>query len=1180
MSRNTSQKTQKYVKKDPISHCLDRPDMYIGSTRPRTQEEFVVVNRNFKIQKKQVKYSPGILRIFIEPLSNVIDNVARSKQAKNPVTKISIEIDEKTGLTSFWNDGEVIPIEIHSEEKCYNHTLIFGHLLTSSNYNDNEERYDISGRNGVGVKLTNVFSRRFTVQGSDPVSQKYLSQTWSNNMRNVTEPKVKTSKLKKGYTKIEYLPDFERFKLKGYTRDILAVYKKYIIDTAMITGIPVYFNGEKIHIRSLVDYAHLYSEEKTNEVLHIKTKNAQVVLTPANAYQTVSFANGVCTTLGGVHVDEWSEKLFRPIVNKLNKPKKPQISIKDVKGCFRLFVVASVKNPRFESQSKLRLEEPLIKATVRKTHIAKICKWSIMERLEDIIKSKEFTVLKKVERKRGFTKIEKLDRANKEGGRYGRECTLILVEGDSAKTYAVYGIDIGAFGKQGRDWFGIYALRGKILNVRNASPTSIAKNAIVVDIIKALGLKQELDYTEEKAFKTLRYGRVLTIADADVDGVHINSLIQNLFHTLFPSLLNREEPFLTFMQTHIASVKLNRKEILFYDEREFNKFAQEFKQKYPNKKLSYKYFKGLGSSDQKMIAKTFGKKIVYMVDDEHTTEAMNKAFHKKHSDSRKNWLAQYNPENIKLKWNGEDNEIRRLKFSDFIDTELIKFSLADCKRSIPHVLDGLKESQRKILYVAFKKKLEYNKAEKKVAQFGAQVALHSGYHHGEQNLFGTLIKMVQEFPGSNNIPLFYPDGQFGSRLEMGSDAASPRYINTKLEQLTRLLFPVEDNELLKYLEDDGESVEPDRYVPIIPMILINGITAGIGTGWSCSVPCYNPFDVVEAVRIWIENDGKIFETNDNIVVSLISDLDPWYNNWKGIIEMKNGKYVSKGIIENQGRKKVITELPIGMATNTFKNKLDNLLEAKQISDYENNSTVEEVKFTITESQNGIPCNEKNLKLTSYIHTSNMVMFTDEGLKKFETVEEIISYFCEKRLELYKKRKRNILNKLKADISYIGNKKRFMKEVIEGKIKLFKKQGGKNIARPIRDIVRELEERKYDKVFKGEKKQKEDEEKDEKEEEEKKSGYDYLLNMQFRSITQEKINKLEDDLKSKIKEEKKIKKTNVKDIWLDELEKFEDAYELYLERKEKEREEAEKERQKALKKQQRKEKKERKKKRKR
>lgn len=1126
---------QKYVKKDPISHIIDRPDMYVGSTRSRKVEEYVVVDENFHIERREIDVSPAILRIFIEPLSNIVDNVARSIKNKNNVSKIYINIDETTGETTFQNDGDVISVEMHPEEKCYNHTMIFGQLLTSSNYDDDEDRENISGRNGLGIKVANVFSKKFYVEGADPDNKKLLKQTWENNMRKVSEPIITALKTKKGYTKIVFTPDFSQFGLTGYTSDILSLYKRFVVDTAMLTKVPTFYNDVEIPVKNLPDYSKLYSTKEV-ESLHIKCTESEVVIMSDENNGNISFANGIYTPLGGTHVDAWNEAIFRPLLEKINKPKKPQLNISDIKKFFKLFIVATVKKPEFDSQSKTKLESPQVKVEVKKSHISTISSWSIMERLEDMIRAKEMVVLKKSERKkRGHERIEGLDPANNEGGTKGRDCTLILVEGLSAKTYAVWGIQKGVYGKSGRDWYGIYALRGKVLNTRNATPTSVSKNNVVTDIIKSLGLRYDDDYTKDENFEKLRYGKVMVITDADVDGLHICGLIQNFFHSLFPSLLKRQEPFLVGMQTPIVRVYLGKNDKLFYDEREYKKYVLLN----ADKKINKKYYKGLGASNEKDVIETFGEKIIEFYEDEKTFDTMNKVFHKKYSEQRKDWLEKYNQDNIVLKWTDNIHEKIKISFSEYINTELIKFSLDDCKRSIPSLIDGMKESHRKVLFVCFKRALKYSGKTLKVAQLAGSVAEKSGYHHGEQNLYKTITGMANDFVGSNNIPLLYRDGQFGSRIVGGDDAANARYIYTKLDYLTRLIYREEDDVLLEYLEDDGESVEPKFYVPIIPMILVNGCTCGIGTGWSSYIPCYNPLEIIDSVKIWLEHDGNvIIEEQDNIL-SLLPEIKPWYRGYTGNIEkIEENKYISWGKIETDTKNNIIVnELPIGMWTDDFKDMLEQFKQDKYITNYKNYSTPKNVNFTIKESEDGIKCDEKNLKLFKYIRTSNMVLFTEQcTLKKFNSTDQIIDQFCKVRYDFYTKRKMFILNSLEHNIKFLGNKKRFLQEVRDGEIKLFEIKNGKRESRKNEDIINELQTRGYDR----DKSLTEDDI-----EEKSGTGYEYLLRLQIGSITAEKINKLQNDIDSNIKERDELQLKTEKHLWLEDLEKFEIEYKKWL-----------------------------------
>jgi DNA gyrase/topoisomerase IV subunit B len=1624
--KNNSMPPKKvYTKKDPIDHVLLRSSMYVGSKTLKTYDDYVAINDedkdNYKIIKKYINSSPAILRIFIEVLSNAVDNVDRSRKAKIPCTAIKVNINKETGETSVWNDGDIIPIEMHTEEKMYNHTLIFGHMLTGSNYDDTEER-EISGLNGLGCKLCNIFSSKFTVKGLDPINKKTFEQTWTNNMKSPSEPIVKATKEKKGYTEVRYFPDFKQFDLEGYTDDIISLYTKYVIDAAMLTGVKVYFNNELIEVNNLVSYSKLY-DLPSDESLHIKNPNIEVLITPSEEFQSIAFTNGIFNRLGGQHVDSVSEALFRPLVEKFNKKGKPQLNIKDIKQFFKIFVNCKVVNPEFDSQNKEKLESPKVPFEVKPADIKKLLKWSVISDIEDIIRAKEMVVLKKTEKKKkAHVKIEGYDQANNAGGKLGYQCSLILCEGLSAKNYAVAGIEKGIYGKEGRNWYGIMPLRGKCvspntkiitwegeikeakdikigdflinekgektkvlklysgedtmyeiqqnkginytvnsmhtlslklsgnnnitwsettnswnmiyydisekkqktkiihckvdyeveqekcietdciyynkafcsrssltthyrrlhngikypppkksiivcnttitkeegyikmcefrdkikspdiididiedylntddhtkhllkgfklethvdweskvvyidpyilgmwlgdgfsngygfasedvelinewykwcnnnnceivhnnrddfiirkknsikrggedkripigtsetsnkncracniklnyacsndeelqilnknriiqlieydhtkrnagvnplkelldnyklinnkhipndyifndketrlkilagfidtdgyigedgrieivqsiehknlidslyliskslgfycyishktpsysykgnkkyskairlsisgngiqdiptvllrkklnhifsknslhtsikivnkgigsyigfmtdkthrflledftvthncLNVRNSIPTTIASNKVITDLIQALNLRHDVDYTDDDNYKTLSYGKVIIMTDSDVDGLHISGLLLNFFHALFPTLLEREEPFIISLQTPIVIVHKPVHKI-FYDENKYKEFEKKILEE--NKKITSKYYKGLGTFEIGDVPDTFGEKIVKYVNDEDTNTLMNKVFHKKFSDQRKEWLEYYNPNpSFSLDDAGKDVD---MEISKFLDNEVIKFSHNDCKRSIPSLFDGLKESQRKVLFAVKKRNLTFNKQMLKVAQLGAYTAEHTNYHHGEGNLFDTIIKMAHDFVGSNNIPLLYRGGMFGVRADGGKGAASPRYIFTKMETLTPLLFRSEDDVLLEYVIDDGDQVEPKFYIPIIPTVLINGAT-GIGSGWSTNIPCYNPLDIIECIKIWLDNEGEclIEDPDDGTVLSLLPEIKPWYRGFTGTIENVKDKFISYGAISKNKNKVEVTELPIGMWTDSFKETCEDWRAEKKIKDFKNYSDHKKIKFTITESDDGLNCTIDNMNLYSHLSISNMVLFNEKDQLKKYSIDEIINDFCKVRLGFYTKRKNYIIGNLEKELKFIGNKARFVKEIIEKKLNIM------NVEETI--LVKELEKRGYDKDFKNS----EDEDN-----ESSKNGYEYLLRLQVRTFTANKVKQLNDDIESLKKKLETAKNTPEKQMWLNDLKEFEDEYAKWL-----------------------------------
>jgi DNA topoisomerase-2 len=364
--------------------------------------------------------------------------------------------------------------------------------------------------------------------------------------------------------------------------------------------------------------------------------------------------------------------------------------------------------------------------------------------------------------------------------------------------------------------------------------------------------------------------------------------------------------------------------------------------------------------------------------------------------------------------------------------------------------------------------------------------------------------------------------------------------------LTRLIFRPEDDVLLEHVEDDGEQVEPRFYIPIIPMILVNG-NIGIGTGWSSSVPCYNPLDLIECIKLWLENDGKVVTQDGETTISLFPEIKPWYRQHTGEMVLDSDqKYTSWGKLERDKNKVRVTELPVGLWTDDFKDFLEELREEKQITNYKNNSTVNTIDFTITEATDGVVCDETNLKLYKYIRTSNMVLFSESGqLKKYSSVDDIINEFCQVRFAFYIKRKKHILNNIENEIKFLGNKKRFLEEVRDGEIKLFEQGKQTRQSRKTADLVAELEKRGYDKMVEEKEDAEENEDELKKPTESKKHGYDYLLRLQIHSFTAEKIDKLKNDIANRVDERDKLKGTSEKQLWLADLEVFEKEYKKYL-----------------------------------
>ena len=1085
-----------YKKLNAIEHIHKRPDMYVGSTKNKTNEyEFLYSDNGIQFVQN-VNVNEGFVRIFLEAVSNAIDNFYRSQGGKHPMTKLQVNVCEETGVTSVCNDGNWIPIEIHEEENIYIGELIFGHLLSGSNYNDEEERVT-SGRNGLGIKLLNVFSTSFSIECFDPIKQLVYKQKWTNNMTKCSPPVITSKTGKVGYTKVTWKPDFEKFGMEKYDEVHVNLYRKYVLDAAMIMKIPVYWNKEKYYFKTFRDYVNLYVPENM-EFISGKMENMEYCICPSfcGASQ-VSFVNGMITKDGGIHVDKFQQDLYKQIIVKLSKI---NISTKDLKPYFNIFLNAVVTNPEFSSQSKTKLigGKSVLHVEIPKKVMNQIFQWEFVNDLVELHKMKEMLQLKKTEKKRGFRKIDGLDAANLAGTKHAKDCTLILCEGLSAKTYSVQGISKGFFNKSGRNYFGIYPLRGKLLNVRNKPLTTACENKEITDIIHCLNLRFDADYTKDSDFNTLTYGKVCIITDADEDGHHICALLLNFFHKLFPSLLKRSPPFFSIMMTPIAKIKTKKTVETFYNDFEYQKGLVEMENS--GVKFEVKYYKGLGTSSNAEIRESFGEKVVQFLKDELTDVNLNMVFHKQYSENRKQWLLQGRPQNYEI-------PNQEYPISLYLNQELIKYSLEDCKRSIPNLFDGLKVSQRKILYSVFKKNLTANGKSLKVAQLAGYCAENSNYHHGEQCLHETIIKMCHDFPGSNNIPYLEKDGQFGSRIYGGKDSANARYIFTKMTSMTRLLFPVEDDELLPYTLDDGMKVEPDFYLPILPLILINGCTAGIGTGWSCSIPCFNPIDILSIIRNRLMNNTVDY----NII--------PYYHGFKGTIESTSqNKFKSTGLLENiSDSKKLkfrIVELPIGVWTDKYKEELESLQENKKIKNFKNYSSTENVNFEFESLMDKKNVDPERIKLTSNLHLSNMVLFTENDLiQKFPTIESIIGNFFKKRYELYETRKSVQLKIFQKDLSILENKSRFISMVLEKTIDLNEWNE--------KDLVTFLKENHFDESCE--------------------KTFDYLFRIPIRDFTKDKFDSLQQSIEKLKGDISVLETTEPSKLWLKDLERFEKEY---------------------------------------
>lgn len=1051
---------------------------------------------------------------------------------------LKADINEETNTISIMNDGDGIDVAMHPEEGVYIPEFILGNLLTGGNYGEDGDEPDkkmgkiVGGKNGYGAKLTNIFSTSFMVETVDANRKLKYKQTFRNNMLDKEAPVIEKYN-GYPYTKITFTPDLARFKLDKLDEDTIKIMKRRVYDASacVSSNVNVYFNGEKLNLK-FPKYVNLYIGELSAIKRVSDTPNERWSITACvsqdHNFTQVSFVNGIATMRGGKHVDYVADTIAKKLTDHFNNKNAKkhgfvQLKKKDIKNNLWIFVKAIIEDPAFDTQTKEFLTTKISdfgsKCPISDEFISKLAKTGIEERAMALSKFKEsqLAVSTTPSNRKTRPNIAKLDDAAKAGTEESEKCVLIITEGDSAKTLAVSGLR--AFSEEKRQYFGIYPARGKILNVRDKDPEKVKKNDIIKDLKEILGLKAGMDLTS--SISNLRYGEIWVFTDADVDGDHIKGLLFNFLHKEWITLLQRNTSVKAIISPIVRvwkNKKKGKREIIdestiieFYSESDYEKWKEDRKQDGTYNKYNYKYYKGLATYDAQNAVTLFNNlKIVNYIWDTETIDmpiqngkdkmlqkinkseyAISLAFNKKLTDDRKTWLLNYNP-SIE-----HDMIMKDETYYEFVMNKFIRYSYDDVSRSIASICDGLKEGQRKIMFGAMKRNLI---KDIRVAQLGGYVSEHTGYHHGEASLYTTIIGLAQNYVGSNNINLLVPSGQFGSRLGgnginssgPGKDSGAPRYIFTRMTELTRVIFDPRDDPLYHYLDDDGNKIEPVWYLPIIPLILINGVD-GIGTGWSTNIAAHNPLDCIANLERLMDGQPLV-------------RMIPWYRGYKGEIKPHGSRFVSTGVYNQISKDQLeITEIPIGHSKNTLSynsyeiyirsiadgsiNKIESKgtekgekkkmvdksvkhLLTDKIKDVNVVKDVVSIRVTITfypgvlkKLLENIDELENALKLKVFISPDNMHGFNHLGqITKYNNAEEILTEFYNMRVLFYAKRKEILLADLDKELQLKSAKAQFIRDIHDENITINESVNGKNKPRKKADIVKDLRNRNYPLIY--------------------------------------------------------------------------------------------------------------------
>jgi DNA topoisomerase II len=1180
----------KYQKMTDREHILKKPDTYIGTIERTETMEYVMDTATASddaaaaaatpmLTRRNITYIPGLYKLFDEGMVNMRDHVVRQAQViadgkpgSIPVTTLEVEIDPADGTIHMTNDGNGIDVAQHPEHKLWIPEMIFGHLRTSTNYDENKKEKIVGGKNGFGFKLVLIWSVWGRVETVDHIRGLKYCQEFKNNLSEIVPPVITKSKVKP-YTRVSFRPDYTRFGLPGnnLTADMIALFMKRTYDIAAVTDktVKVKYNGSLIPVRHFQQYVDLYIGAKGGDsgVKRIYENpdprwEYVVCLTTTDEFAHISFVNGIYTPRGGKHVEYITNQIVRKLAEVIKKKKKVDVKPNTIKEQLMLFLRCDIENPSFSSQTKDELGTAVANfgssCKVSDDFIEKLAKLGVMDAACALTEVKETKAAKKTDgaKTRTIRGIPKLVDANYAGSPdKSAQCTIILCEGDSAKAGIISGLS-----KEDRNYIGVYPMKGKLFNVHGETTKRISENREIAEIKQILGLETGKTYTAADVATRLRYGKVLFMTDQDLDGAHIQGLGINLFQTEWPSLA-KIPGFIGFMNTPILKARRGAQEVLFYNDGEFEAWKKQFPDAVVPASWHTKYYKGLGTSTGKEFKEYFEHKktVEFVHTGKESDDHLDMAFNKKRADDRKEWLSNYSRETFL------DTSKPEVPYEEFIDRGLIHFSIYDNERSIPNLMDGLKISLRKILFAAFKK--GGLKTEIKVAQFSGYVSEHSAYHHGEASLNAAIVGMAQNFVGSNNINLLEPNGQYGTRLKGGSDSASERYIFTQLNRLTRLIFRQEDDAVLSYINDDGQMVEPVFYAPAIPMVLVNG-SKGIGTGFSTDIMPHNPLQIIAYIRAMlaatpaterpvIEPYFKGFKgTVKNIATSgaPAPAANAASSATSGAATTVAAKYLIKGTYEIIADRKVrITELPVGTWTDDYKEFLEKLMDAPAVSDkdkdkgkgkfdtpvlkeYSDMSTDTVVDITVTfhpsyphtpkdlqavivDSEAGTNKLEKLLGLFTTQSTTNMNLFdAREKLRKYATIYDIIEDYYAERLSLYTKRKAAMLAQLANELRVLTNRARYIQEVLDDKLEL---------RRQTKDaIFAKMTQHGYEHID-GD------------------TEFKYLLKMPMDSVSDENVRHLLSERDIKRAQHQGLQDTTIQALWTKDLDELEVEYKKWV-----------------------------------
>lgn len=1149
---------QEYQRLELRDQIRLRPETYIGAQAGLTDEQIwvseIVGEGTIKTKYVSVKLALAVIGVTKEIFDNVTDNVERSRM--EGIDPGHVEIAIGPNILSVKNHGKHIPVVIHHAERIWTPQLIFGVLLTSDNYNDSVSRYKI-GRNGYGIKLVNIFSAAFMIEVADPVNKLLYKQNWTNGM-SVCNPPVITPYEGPGYTQVSCLPDFNYFYHKQMEGNVSGevfldcmqgFFFSRALEISFAAKVPVIFNGQAIDFRDGLAYynTHFDSFDPERNFIHWMSpdgKDEFIAVDTPNAGFAHAFVNGAAVH-AGEHVNEYLKAICADVVADLEKKgakeDSKKITVVNLRKHVSIILRVTLDKPEFDSQMKRKLIKPTPKIRHLPKEVTKtLLKWKMVDELKAFLGMKPKKEDGRVKPLR-VTTVDDATQANSSNPHERLKCTLILTEGETGKTLALEGLN---YLPGGKEYNGVFPLRGKLMNVSRHSEAKVSGNKELMSIMTILNAKKDIDYFKDRdKIYTLRYGKIALMADADYDGYHIDGLAIKFFFDYLKTLAPFE--FVVIIMTPVIEGYRRNQRLAFYHQKQLAKWMREN----DAQGWDFKYFKGLGSwtVNKQNCQKLFQSPVIVTMAVDPTTDDMLKlAFSKGFEDERKKWIAGYDPQSEIILQNPRP-------ITDFFMEEFRDYSKASVIRAIPRLMDGLKAVHRKVLWGAilkFGRSKTIPKKLPKLTTFAGFVTERCQYHHGEGALHETIVGMGQCYrTGPNNIPVIHREGNYGTRRKRGADRSPPRYLFVALSPIARYIYRAEDDDILQITMEDGEPAEPKEFYPVIPMCLVNKCE-GIATGWSTKIYPHDPRVVLEWVRRWVvEKKEKRHLSNDQLTIDLVSkpELIPWWREYTGsLVRVKNEPYES---YRNEGRFDVnfhtinIRELPVEISPDAYKDWAEKMVDLYHEKPEE--ATFRD--FVVVTPPPEIHCQifgmssptVEKLNLVRTISMSNMTLLDkDEIPKKFNYTFEIMCEWCLDRLTHYTRRKQHLIRKSEMDAKLANLRYLYTMDVVEGRLDLR--------GRPKEEIHAYMKAHGYP-YGKGKGKKKSvqnkgavdetEEGKDERESQEELEKKDFLA-MPQRSLTKELAAKIKADAERALADLEFYRNILEEDLWLRDLAELE------------------------------------------